>query len=136
MKRAIFATLLVLIPCCDLCRGQVGGNIGYAQAGGKAKAEQSDRAMRVLAKDELPPTGTSTFVEANVLMNVKADEYVAVLGIAHEGETLDECGKKMDATVKSLSDDLKLLGIGSDDLFIDYVAQNRIPVSRNGIRPR
>jgi hypothetical protein len=65
----------------------------------------------VLTKDELPPTGTSTFVECNVLMNVKADEYVVVFGITQEGETLAECSDKMDATIKAFAADLKPLGI-------------------------
>jgi uncharacterized protein YggE len=79
-----------------------------------------------LTRDELPPTGTSMFVEASVLMNVKADEYVAVFGISREGETVDECGRKMDATIKEFSDELKPLGVVGDDLFVDFVAQNKI----------
>jgi uncharacterized protein YggE len=126
MKIAFIVPLTILIACPGLCRGQVGGNVGYAQAGGKAKAEQSERSKRVLTKDELPPTGTSMFVEASVLMNVKADEYVAVFGISREGETVDECGRKMDATIKEFSDALKPLGVVGDDLFVDFVAQNKI----------
>ena len=89
-------TLTALVAFPTLCRAQVGGNIGYSQNGGKSHAVQNERSKRVLTKEEIPPTGTSTFVEANVLMNVRADEYVAVLGILHEGETIAECGRKMD----------------------------------------
>src|SRR5688500_3111194 len=81
MKNGVIVSLLIFLAGPGMARGQVGGNIGYSEAGGKAKAEQSERAKRVLTKDELPPTGTSTFVECNVLMNVKADEYVVVFGI-------------------------------------------------------
>lgn len=126
MKKGVIVSLLILLAGPGLSRGQVGGNIGYSESGGKAKAEQSERAKRVLTKDELPPTGTSTFVECNVLMNVKADEYVVVFGITQEGETLAECSGKMDATVKAFSADLKPLGIGGDDLFVDFVAQTKI----------
>ena len=59
----------------------------------------------------MPPSATSTFVEANVLMNVLADEYVAVFGIAQEGESIAECSQKMDTTIKQLTDELKKLGI-------------------------
>ena len=114
MKKGVIVFLLILVADAGLSRGQVGGNIGYSESGGKAKAEQSERARRVLTKDELPPTGTSTFVECNLLMNVKADEYVVVFGIAQEGETLAECSGKMDATVKAFAADLKPLGIGGD----------------------
>lgn len=126
MKKCVVISLLIFLADPGLCRGQVGGNIGYSESGGKAHAGQRERAKRVLTKDELPPTGTSTFVECNVLMNVKADEYVVVFGITQEGETLAECSDKMHATVKAFAADLKPLEIGGDDLFVDFVAQTKI----------
>ena len=125
MQRTLLVSLLVFIAGPGLCRGQVSGNIAYSEAGGKAKAEQRERAMRLLSKDELPPTATSTFVEASVLMNVKADEYVAVFGIVYEGVTLAECSKKLDAAVKAFNAELKSLKIGGD-VSVDFIAQNRI----------
>jgi uncharacterized protein YggE len=125
-KGIIVIGLLILLASSGLSRGQVGGNIGYSDSGGRTKAEQNERAKRVLSKDELPPTGTSTFVECSVLMNVKADEYVVVFGIAQEGTTLAECSAKMDATIKAFSADLTPLGIGGDDLFVDFVAQTKV----------
>ena len=100
---------------------------------------ESERNKRVLSKDELPPTGSSMFVEANVLMNVRADQFVAVFGIAHEGETLAECSRKMDGTIKQFTDELKPLAIGADDLFIDFIAQEpdiRIRSGREGAREK
>ena len=46
--------------------------------------------------------------------------------MVQEGETVAECGRKMDATVQGCSDELKRLGIGDDDLYVDFVAQNKI----------
>ena len=66
------------------------------------------------------------FVEANVLMNVKADEYIAVFGVAQEGETVAECGREMGATIEEFSGELKALGIGEEEIFVDFVAQNKI----------
>jgi len=66
------------------------------------------------------------FLEANVLMNVKADEYVAVFGVLQEGATVAECNQKMDATVGEFSGDLKQLGIGGEDVFVDFASQNKI----------
>ncbi len=66
------------------------------------------------------------FVEANVLMNVEADEYVAVFGVTHEGETVAECGRKMGATIEEFAGELKSLGIGEEEIFVDFVAQNKI----------
>ncbi len=125
IKKSVIVFLLILLAGPGLSRGQVGGNIGYSESGGKAKAKQSERAKRAIRKDELPPTGTSTLVECNVLMNVKADEYVAVFGIAREGTTLAEGAEKMGATVKAFTAELKALGIGDEDVFVDFVTQNK-----------
>jgi uncharacterized protein YggE len=133
MKRA-WISLVVLLVGPGLVRAQVGGNTVFGQApgnavygqgAGKAGAEQAERARRNLGPRDVPPPG-STFVEASVLMNVKADEFVAVFGVSEEAPTVAEAGKKMDATLKEFADALKALGVADDDLFVDWVAQNRV----------
>lgn len=127
MKKCIVVSMVILLAGFSLSLAQIGGNINYSDPGGnaKARAEQTEREKRALSKEELPPTGSSTFVECSVLMNVKADEYVAVFGIARDGETLAECAEKMDATVTAFSEDLRALGIGEEDRYVDFVAQNK-----------
>jgi uncharacterized protein YggE len=66
------------------------------------------------------------FLDASVLMNVKADEFVAVFGVSQEGTTLEECNRKMAAVLEKFTNDLKQLGVGANDVLVDYVAQNRI----------
>jgi uncharacterized protein YggE len=126
MTRIWIGAVVGLFALPTLCCAQVSGNVGYSQAGGKGRAVQNERSKRVLSKEEIPPTGTSTFVEANVLMNVRADEYVAVFGISQEGETVAECGRKIDATIKQFTDELKSLGIADGARFVDFIAQNKI----------
>jgi uncharacterized protein YggE len=126
MKKITTLSLMMVIVTSALCQAQVGGNSVYGQAGAKARAEQAERNKHLLAKEDLPFSSTSTFVEANILMNVKADAYVTVLGIAHEGETLAECNRKMEATVKAVADELKPLGIGPEAYSVDFVAQNKV----------
>jgi hypothetical protein len=106
--------------------GQMIGNVGYSEAGGKSRAEQQERAKSQLSQFELPPNSTSSFVECNVLMNVKADEYVAVFGIAHEGTTLAECAEKMDATVEGFQTGLRNLGVDKDAIYVDFITQSKI----------
>ena len=118
-------TAVAFFLAAESCRAQVGGNAAFAQPGGRARAEAAERAKRTLGPRDVPPPGT-TFVEASVLMNVKADEYVAVFGISQEGTTPEEAGRKMDETIRGFTDALKPLGIQGDDLFVDFVAQNRI----------
>jgi uncharacterized protein YggE len=126
MKRTLVVFGIVLLAGSSVCRGQMGGNAAFAQGGGKARAEQTERNKRTLTTQELPPTGTSTFVEASVLMNVKPDQYVAIFAVERDGTTVAECGKAMDAALKEFTADLKTLGIPDDDVFVDFVAQNKL----------
>lgn len=125
MERVLF-TLLIVIAGCGVCFAQASGNSNYSQSGGKTRAEQNERNKRALAQGEAPPNGTSMFIEASVLMNLKADEYVAVFGVLQECGAVPECNQKMDATTNQFAGELKQLGIGSEDIFVDFAAQNKI----------
>ncbi len=125
MKRSIVVLAFFLVGP-GTCPGQVGGNIGYSQSGVKAREEQRERSRRALPEQDLPPSKTSTFVEADVLMNVVADEYVAVFGIAQEAETVAECARKMDAVASEVIGAFKELGVGEQDMFLDFVAQTKV----------
>jgi uncharacterized protein YggE len=120
----VLLTLLWVLPA--ICRAQTGGNIGFSQGGVKARAVERERSRRILSDHEKPPSGTTTFVEADVLMNVKANEFVAVFGISQEAETVVECSRKMEAVVKEFTDDLKALGVVDSDLYLDFVTQTKV----------
>jgi hypothetical protein len=49
------------------------GNAGYGSAYGRARAEQNERAKRSPVAGELSPGTNAMFLEASVLMNVKAE---------------------------------------------------------------
>ena len=89
MNKSVMPILILtfLVAHATCCRAQVGGNVGFSQTGGKAKAEQNERSKRVLTKEELPSSRNSMFVEANVLMR-SGDEYVVVFGLSQEGQTV------------------------------------------------
>jgi len=125
MKRILLISLTT-IALHGICFAQASGNAAYSQSGGSTRAKLNERSKHVLQPGDLPPSPTSMFLEANVLMNVKADEYVAVFGILQEGGTVAECNQKMDATVSEFSAELKQLGISGNDVFVDFAAQNKI----------
>lgn len=124
--KTVLTLLLLIAASAGHAFAQASGNIGYSQSGGNARARENERAKRALAQGELPPTGTSTFIDASVLMNVEADEHVAVFAVAQECRTVPECNQKMNATVAGFSAKLKQLGIGGSDIFVDFAAQNKI----------
>lgn len=126
MSRNIITCLVCLVCAAVTARAQASGNISYSQTGGRARAAQNERAKRAVSKDDAPPTGTSMFVEASILMNVKADEHVAVFGVAEECATVPECNRKMEATVAAFGAELRRLGVADADVFVDFAAQNKI----------
>jgi uncharacterized protein YggE len=124
--RLATTTLLCFIIAARAGFAQVGGNVGYGPAGGRARADQNERAKRHLAREEMPPTDTTMFVDASILLNVRADEFVATFGVAQEAETVEECQAKIDATIAGFTEALKPLGVGPEALFVDFTAQTRI----------
>ena len=108
------------------CYAQTAGNVSYGQTGGKAKAEQIEHSERVISKEDLPPTNSSMFVDADVLMNVTADEYVAVFAISQEGATVGEADEKMAAVVKQFTDSLKALHVKESDIYVDFITQPKV----------
>ena len=119
-------TLLTLLFAARAGSAQVGGNVGYGQSGGPVRSRQAEGARRTQAKELVPPTETSMYVDASVLMNVKADVFVATFGVAEEAETVEACRVKMDATVAAFLDAIKPLGIAPEATFVDFSAQTKI----------
>jgi uncharacterized protein YggE len=117
--------VLVISLNTGVCLAQASGNVGYGQTGGNAKARQNERNKRVLAQGEMPPAN-SMFIEASVLINVKADEHVATFGLTQEGLTVAECNQKLDATINEFASELRQLDITREDYFVDFAAQNKI----------
>lgn len=120
------ATMFLLILTTRTAVAQVGGNVGYGEAGGRKQAEQNERAKRQVTKDEAPPSDTSIFLDANVLLNVKADEYVAMFGVVEEAETVEACQSKMDTTIAAFIASVEPLGVPAEAIFVDLTAQTRI----------
>ena len=128
-------TRMTKIPACLLvlgllisrenCPAQVSGNIGFSQpyGNGRLRPEQSEREKRLPVPNEIPAGSNAMFLDASVLINVPADEFVAVFGLAQSGETPVACLQKMDAVLQQFGEALKPLGIGSNDVFVDFIAQ-------------
>jgi uncharacterized protein YggE len=122
MKRIFFLFLLAAASPA-VCLAQVSGNVVYSQSGrSSAAARQNERNKRA---EGGAPSPTAMFVEASVLMNVRADEHVAVFGVMQECAAVPECNRKMDAAVGEFSGSLRQLGVGAGDVFVDFTAQNK-----------
>lgn len=118
--------LLAALAAGSPAVAQIMGNAGFGPGSGRAQAEQAERSKRVLATQDLPPASGDMFIEASVLINLKADEYVAVFGVTEEAESVSACARKTGEIIKALKTGFAKLGIDDKDMAVDFIAQNRI----------
>lgn len=127
MKNIFARTFLALLTIA------AGTNFAPAQERSNAStygATQQQRprvvATGVLAGFDAAGYTPTYFLEAVVLMNLKADEYNVSLGVAQEGKTAQESEQKVDALLGQLTNTLGNLGIKTSDTFVDFISQNPI----------
>jgi len=121
MKTLCFFISILLIGQFTL-QAQVGGNSIYAPARSQSPAIASGDLSATEPKGSVP----LSFIEANVLLNLKADAYEAVFALAQEGPTLAEANQKLTKQVDGFMAALDALGVKRSDVFVDFVSQNRI----------
>lgn len=121
MRRALLL-FAVVFAAHSLCLAQASGNVGYSQYG-----SQAARAQERTKRAEIGvPSSTAMYVEASVLMNVPADQHVAVFAVAQECAAVPDCNRKMDEAVGEFSAALRRLGVAPADVFVDFTAQNKV----------
>jgi len=118
MKKVSCLVILLLLGL-SFVQAQESGNRNYNQ-----------QRRRPLASSGVL-VGTSNgrevyFIEANVAMNVKADAFVAVFGLAQTGANAAESNAKINAQIAAFTRDLSNLTIKSTDIFVDFITQNRV----------
>src|SRR5258708_1847160 len=123
MVRA-FIMVLAVIAYSGLAIAQSSGNATYSQSDGSSKARLNERNKRFPVQGEVQPDGM--FLETNVLMNVLADEYVAVFGVSQECVTVAECSQQIDAVISEFSKAVHQMGVSSNDVTVDFVTQSKI----------
>ena len=121
--RRLLALASAFALCAFQVRGQETGNVIF---GGAGKHRNSGAITGNLSASEPKDSVAASFVEANVLLNVKADEFVAVFAVAKEGKTLTEINEKLAGQIKDFLAALAGLGARKEDIFVDFISQNRI----------
>jgi uncharacterized protein YggE len=113
--------VFVLVSLCPVVApAQEAGNRAY---GTQRRRPQTNSGVLTGSTDG---TAQVYFVEANVLMNMKADTYVAVFGLVQDGATSAESNGKINTQVAGFIRDLESLGIKRADTFVDFITQNKI----------
>jgi uncharacterized protein YggE len=65
-------------------------------------------------------------IEASVLTNLKPDAFVVVFGVNDDGSNASASNEKVNTKIGNLIQRMKSLGIDSNDVFIDFITQNRV----------
>ncbi|MCB1023850.1 MAG: SIMPL domain-containing protein, partial [Acidobacteria bacterium] len=65
-------------------------------------------------------------IEASVLINVKADSYVAVFGVQEESTTPEQNNTKLTSQINAFTAELGKLGVSRSDIYVDFITQNRV----------
>jgi len=120
MKKCVLLllSLFAAIPALGQESGnRIYGNTGYAQ--------QQRRPLQ-LSSGMLGNSGDGYAIEASVLTNLKPDAFVVVFGVNDEGQNAAASNEKVNAKIADLTQRIKPLGIESNDLFVDFITQNRV----------
>jgi uncharacterized protein YggE len=104
--------------------------VAFAQEAGGSVYGQPRRPSAAitgnLAHQEPRGASTTFHIEASVLMNVSATEYLAVWGLSREGANLADTNRQLDGTVRQFQSAIERLGIRPADMFVDFISQNRV----------
>jgi len=125
MKLNFMKTGMLLLLVATLARiawPQAAGNTIYSGARNRTSGITTGNLSSVDPKS----SSQNYFVEANVLMNVRADEYVAIFALAQEGPTLPEANAKIATQVNEFLGLLGKLGVKTNDVYVDFISQNRV----------
>ena len=118
---------LFLLASSPLANAQVSGGAGTYRNrdNGGIDALNIERSKRVPGKTEIEDISGATYLDAAVLMNVKADEYVAVFALFAEGDTPATASERMNSTLNNMGASLDALGVATADRNVDYISQSR-----------
>ena len=123
MKKA-FLVFCVLFFVNISVSAQEGGNRIY---GNNSYYQQTRRQPTTNSGSLYGTQNTDVYaIEASVLMNLKPDAFVAVFGIAEEAKQSAASNEKVNQKVAEFTKALSALGVTKNDIFVDFITQNRV----------
>ncbi|MFK8104947.1 MAG: SIMPL domain-containing protein [Saprospiraceae bacterium] len=118
MKKTILVFLVCLI-CKQISFSQVSGNAVYSNQNNQYRLDLNTSKTQLVGN-------TGILVSGNVLMNVPADYYIAIIGASEEAVTPPKAYQKLNRRIKNFNNKLKAVGIPADNIYIDATTQNRV----------
>jgi len=118
LKTSIIGSLLFLLTTSAYA--QQSGNVVI----GKSYNYKSTSKQQTV--DKLYLSDTSFIIQANVLKNVIADNYVATFGVSEASTTLIDANSKIDKRISDFISALTKIRISKDDIYVDMTTQTKI----------
>lgn len=130
MNKQIIAFLLFM-GLLNQVFGQAKGNINYQEQFRQNSANLNQFSNRRTSLNaSFTPSTDSYFINdstmeigANVLINVRAQEYVAILSISQAGKTAKVCNETIENRIQSFGQGLQQQGFRSEDIYVDFISQ-------------
>lgn len=119
MRKSLCLIATVLLSSMSVV-AQEAGNRTY---GGQKRRPQTSTGVLTANADAV---SRIYFIEANVLMNVKADAYNAVFAVVQDGSTAAESNAKINTQIESFKKDLAVVGVKPSETFVDFITQNKV----------
>jgi len=132
MKKAILILALAL-SCYQTSSAQSAGNSVYKEAQSAGNAVFNDpyyqpngtipyNQPKGVNLNPIQNGGTYTPIKADVMMNVLATSYVAVLSVTQVGESISETDSLMDIRLNNVFDALKAAGVPLENTHVDFIS--------------
>jgi hypothetical protein len=120
IKKALLM-LVLLFFVNSVCLAQVAGNQIY----GDQNYSNQNRLHEPNVSDGNLKTNENRFysIDASVLLNVKPDAFMVVLGFDRLGSTSENSNSQVNLVFDDFSKDLLALGIAKEDIFVDFITQ-------------
>lgn len=127
MKPSFYLSVLFALAVCNTILAQVSGNANYAQEQ-QSQSYWNNRTYKDLYNlpDAVFLDDNTILLEANALINVKADAYVAIFNLSQLGETAAATDELMNQRLDNIMKDVQALGIAKKDMYADMLTM--VPV--------
>ena len=119
MKHKIFASSVSILLLATLAFAQHSGN-SVLDRSYYRETESPHTISKLYLSD------TSFLVEANVLTNVIADNYVVTFGVSDSATTLQDANSRIDSRIRNFIAALTKIGIAKTDIYVDMTTQTEI----------
>jgi uncharacterized protein YggE len=118
-KNRLFTAVLLIVSTITVV-AQQGGNSILNQNYNYIQSDRQQFLNRLYLSD------TSFIIQASVLMNVIADQYVATFGVGEFSPSLVDANVKIDKRIQSFVNSVTKMGIASADIYVDITTQTQV----------